>query len=86
MLRVFGNRVLRRIFGPKRDCSKLHRKELNGLYSTNIIHVIKSRGIRGTGRAARMGERRSASRVFVRQLRERDNLEEPRVDVSKILR
>ena len=46
-LRVSENRVLRRIFGPKRDevtgeWRKLHNKELNDLYSSNIIRVIKS--------------------------------------------
>ena len=46
-LRVFENRVLRRIFGPKRDevtweWRKLHNEELNDLYSQNIIQVIKS--------------------------------------------
>jgi len=51
-LRVFENRVLRRIFGPKRDkvtreWSKLHKEELNDLYSSpNIIQVIKLRRIR----------------------------------------
>jgi hypothetical protein len=48
-LRVFQNRVMRRIFGPKRDevtgkWRKLHNEELNDLYSSpNIIRVIKSR-------------------------------------------
>jgi hypothetical protein len=51
-LRAFGNRVLRRIFGPKRDemtgeWRKLHNEELNDLYSSpNIIRVIKSRRMR----------------------------------------
>jgi hypothetical protein len=52
-LRVFENRVLRRIFGPKRDgvtgeCRRLHNEELNDLYSSpnNIIRVIKSRRMR----------------------------------------
>jgi hypothetical protein len=51
-LRVFENRVLRRIFGPKRDevtgeWKKLHNEELNGLYSLpNIVRVIKSRRMR----------------------------------------
>jgi len=51
-LRGFGNRVLRRIFGPKRDevpgeCRKLHNEELNDLYcSPNIIRVMKSRRMR----------------------------------------
>jgi hypothetical protein len=65
-LRVFENRVLRRIFGPKRDevtgeWRKLHNKELYALYSSpNIIRVIKSRRQRWAGHVARMGERRGA--------------------------
>jgi hypothetical protein len=59
-LRVFENRVLRRIFGPKRDevtreWRKLHIEELNDLYfSPNIIRVIKSRRMRWAGHVARM--------------------------------
>jgi hypothetical protein len=62
-LRVFENRVLRRIFEPKRDevtgeWRRLHNKELYALYSsTNIIRVIKSRRLRWAGHVARMGER-----------------------------
>jgi hypothetical protein len=57
-LRVFENRVLRRIFGPKRDevmgdWRKLHNKELHNLYSLpNIIRMIKSRRIRCAGHVA----------------------------------
>jgi hypothetical protein len=60
-LRVFENRVLRRIFGPKRDevtgeWRKLHNEELNNLYSsTTIVRVIKSRRMRWLGHVARMG-------------------------------
>ena len=63
-LRVFENRVLRRIFGPKRDdvigeWRKLHNDELNVLYSSpNIVRVIKSRRMRWAGHVAPMGERR----------------------------
>jgi len=63
-LRVFENRVLRRIFGPKRneitgEWRKLHNEELNNLYSSpNILRVIKSRRIRWTEHVARMGEKR----------------------------
>jgi hypothetical protein len=63
-LRVFENRVLRRIFGPKRDeltgeWRRLHNEELNDLYSSpNIIRVIKSRRMCWTGHVARIGEGR----------------------------
>jgi hypothetical protein len=71
MLRVFENRVLKRIFGPKRDevtgeWRKLHKEELHDLYSSpNIVRVIKSRRKRWVWHVARMGKRRSVNRVFV---------------------
>jgi hypothetical protein len=61
---VFENRVLRRIFGSRRDevtedCRKLHNEELHNLYSSpNIIRMIKSRRMRWAGHVARMGEMR----------------------------
>jgi hypothetical protein len=60
-LRGFENRVLRKIFGPKRDENgswrKLHNDELHSLYSSpNTVRVIKSRRMRWTGHVARMGE------------------------------
>ena len=70
-LRVFENRVLSRIFGPKRDevtgeWRKLHNEELNDLYSTPIIvQVIKSRRMRWAGHVACMGERTCVYRVLV---------------------
>jgi hypothetical protein len=72
-LRVFENRVLRRIFGPKRDevtgeWRKLHNEELHILYSTpNIIRQIKSRRMRWAEHVARMGEERNMYRVLMRK-------------------
>jgi hypothetical protein len=68
---VFENRVLRRIFGPKRDevkgeWRKLHNKELHDLYSSpSIIRIIKSLRMRWAGHVARMGEKRNAYRLLV---------------------
>jgi hypothetical protein len=62
-LRVFENRVFRRIFWPKREdvtreFRKLHNEELNVLYSSpNIVRLIKSRRMRWTGHVARMTRR-----------------------------
>jgi len=70
-LRVYENRVLRRIFGPKRDkitgeWRKLHNEELNDLSSlSSIVWVIKSRRIRWAGHVAQMGERRGIYRFLV---------------------
>jgi len=70
-LRVSENRILRRIFRPKRDevtgeWRKLHTEELNDLYSSpNIIRVIKSIRMRWAVHMARVGERRGAYRVLV---------------------
>jgi len=70
-LRMFENRVLRKVFGPKRDevtreWRKLHKEELNDLYSLpNIFPVVKSRRIRWAGHVARMGEDRGVRRVLV---------------------
>jgi hypothetical protein len=61
-LRVFENRVLRRLFGPKRDevtreWRKLHNEELNDLYSSpNIFRVKKSKRMRRVGYVAHMWE------------------------------
>jgi len=61
-LRVFENRVLRRVFGPQRDevkgeWRKLHNEELRDIYSLpNIVRVVKSRRMRWVGHVARMGE------------------------------
>jgi hypothetical protein len=68
---MFENRVLRRIFGPKRDgvtggWRKLHNEELHNLYSLpSIIRIIKSRRMRWAGHVARMGEKRNVYRLLV---------------------
>jgi hypothetical protein len=68
---VFENRVLGRIFGPKRDevtggWRKLHSEELHNLYtSPSIIRMIKSRRMRWAGLVARMGEKRNGYRILV---------------------
>jgi hypothetical protein len=83
-LKVFENRVLRRIFGPKRDevrreWRKQNNEELNDLHSSpNIVRVIKSRGIRWAGHVARMGEKRVVYRVFVGKLEGKKRLGGPR--------
>ena len=73
-MRVFENRVLRRIFGPERDevtggWRKLHNEELNDLYcSPNIVRVIKPRRMSWAVHVARMGGRRGVYRVSVGKL------------------
>jgi hypothetical protein len=70
-LRVFDNRVLRRIFGPDRDeligeWRKLHSGELHNVYSSSdIIRQIKSRRMRWAGHVARMGEGGKVYKVLV---------------------
>ena len=85
-------RLLRRIFGPKRDevtrvWRKLHEEELNGPYTLpNIIRVIKSRIMRWAGNVARMGQMTGVYRVLVGNLRKREHLQDPDVDARIILR
>jgi hypothetical protein len=68
-LRVFENRVLRRIFGPKRgavtgEWRKLRNEEVNDIYSSpNVVWVIKSKRTRTAGHVARMGDSRGVYRV-----------------------
>jgi hypothetical protein len=70
-LRVFENRVLRRIFGPKRDdvmgeWSKLHNEEFHSLYSSpNIIRQIKSRQMKWAGHVACTGQEKKVYKVLV---------------------
>jgi hypothetical protein len=83
-LRVFENRVLRRIFGPKRDeligeWRTSHNEELNGLYSLpNIVRVIKSRRMRWVGHVARKGKGEVCTGFWWGNLREREPLGRPR--------
>jgi hypothetical protein len=85
---VFENRVLRRIFGPKRDevtgeWTKLHNEELHNLYSSpDIIRQVKSRRMRWTGHVARLGEERKLYKVLVGKPEERDHLEDQGVGVK----
>jgi hypothetical protein len=70
-LRVFENRMLRRVFGTRRDedgsWRKLHNDELHGLYSSpNIVRVTKTR-MKWAGHVARMGEGRGVYRILVRR-------------------
>ena len=83
-MRVFENKVLRRIFGPRRDevtgdWRRLHNEELNDLYSSpNIVRVIKSRRMRLAGHVARMGEERGVYRVLVKNPEGKRQLGRPR--------
>ena len=83
-LRVFENRVLRRIFGHKRDevtgaWRKLHNEELNDLCcSPNIVRVVKSRRMRWMGHVARVGEGRCVYRVLVGKPEKKSRLVRPR--------
>jgi hypothetical protein len=70
-LRLFENRVLRRIFGPKRDevtegWRKLHNEELHGLYSSlNTFMMIKSRRVRWVEHVSRMGDMTNVNKILV---------------------
>jgi hypothetical protein len=81
---VFENKVLRRIFGPKRDevtgeRRKLHNEELRDLYSSSsIFRIIKSRRMRWAGNVARMGEKRNAYRLLVGKPEGKSPLGRPR--------
>jgi hypothetical protein len=83
-LRVFENRVMRGIIGPKRDEAtgdwrRLHNEELSDLYSSpNVIRVIKSRRMRWAGHVVRMGEKKGAYRILVERPEGRRLLGRPR--------
>jgi hypothetical protein len=84
-VRVFDNRVLRRIFGPKRDevmgeWRKLHNEELRNLYSSpDIIRQVKSRRMRWAVHVARMGEERKVYKVLVGKTERKRPLGRPRL-------
>jgi hypothetical protein len=88
LLRVFENRVLRRIFELKKDevtgeWIKLHNEELSDLYySPNTIRVIKSRRMRWAAHVSRVGERRSVCRVLMGKPERKIHLEEPGVEIN----
>jgi len=81
---VFGKRVLKSTFGPRRDdvtgeWRRLHNEELNDLYSSpNIVRMIKSTRMRWTGHVARIGEERGMYRVLVGKLEGKRPLGRPR--------
>jgi hypothetical protein len=83
-LRVFENRVVRRIFVPKRDevtgeWRKLHNEELHDLYSSpSKIRIIKSRRMKWAGHVARKGEKKNAYRLLMRKPEGKRSLGRPR--------
>ena len=82
-LRVFENRILRRIFGPKRDENgewrRLHNEELHSLdRSPNIVRVIKSRRLRWAGHVTRIEEGRSAFKILTGKPTGKRHLGRPR--------
>jgi len=91
-LRVFGNRVFRRVFGPKRDevtgeWRKLHNEDLRDIYSLpDIVRVVKSRRMRWAGDVVRMGEGRGVHRVLVGKPEGKRLLGDLNVDGRIILR
>ena len=91
-LRLFENRVLMRVFGPKRDevtgeWTKLHNEKLSDLYSLpSIVRVVKSRIMRWAGRVARMGDGRDVHRVLVGKPEGKNHWRDPDVDGRIILR
>jgi hypothetical protein len=91
-LRVFENRLLRRIFGPKRlevtgELRNLHNEKLNGLYcSPNIVRVIKSRRNKWVGHVESMGKGEAYTEISCEEFRKRDHLQDPGLDGRTILK
>jgi hypothetical protein len=91
-LRVFENRVLRKLIGPKRDevtgeWRKLHNEKLNDLYSLpSIVRVVKSRRMRWAGHVARMGYVRGVHRLLMEKPVGKRPLGKPRQKWRIILR
>jgi hypothetical protein len=83
-LKVFENRMLRRMFEPKKDeiidsCKTLHNEKLRNLYFlTNIIEMIKSRSMRWAGKEALMGKKRNACSAFGGKARRKDTTRKTR--------
>jgi hypothetical protein len=88
---VFENRVLRRIFGPKRDevtggWRKLHNEELHNLHSSpSVTRMIKSRRMRWVGHVARIRENRNAYRFGWESHKERDHYEDQDVGERRMI-
>jgi hypothetical protein len=91
-LRVFGNTMLRRIFGPKRyeatgERRRLHNEELKDLYSSpNVFGVIKLRRMRWAGHEERMGKREVHTGFWWADLKEGDHLGDPGVDGRRVVK
>jgi hypothetical protein len=91
MMEVLENRVLRRIFGPKRDevtgeWRKIHNKDLIDLYSSTVVQVIQSRIMRWAGYVARIVEKRGVNRILVGNLKKVVYLGYPDIEGKIILR
>jgi hypothetical protein len=89
-LGVFENRIMRRIFGPKRDANgewrRLNNKELHSLcQSPNVVRAINSKGLKWAGHVPRMEKSRSAFKIYQVNLQERDLSEEQDVNGNTIL-
>jgi hypothetical protein len=89
---VLENRVLRRVFGPKRDevtgeCRKLHNEKVYAVHSSpNVIRMIKSRRMRWAGHVAHMGDRRGTYMILMGRPEGRRSLEDLGVDRRIILK